>query len=216
MPGGWTGFGADASTTPAEEKLGVATFPEGYSFSGGNELSVGILANDPSTYSRQVTEDVMGQDAMMSSFWEPQVQAAMQMASMGMLGGNGREDLGGGATTPTSKLQMTEDFMKQFNEPGVQFVDPATIFQDAFERAENTEWEGRIGETGQPMSPYEIIEETHNALLTSMAFSTPETQAWAESILGNFAQEYILALGEGVTMSYPEFLRQNGVHELLG
>jgi hypothetical protein len=62
------------------------------------------------------------------------------------------------------------------------------------------------------MTPFEVIDTTHKALLTSMAFASPETAQWAESLLQNAAEEYMLALANGdidSSVSYPAFLRNH-------
>ncbi len=141
----------------------------------------------------------------------------MAMAAMGMLGGGtGNPGLGGGPDSPQGKLMATEDFMEQFDQPGVQFIDPGDVFDQAFTRADNTDWGNQIGEDGQLMTPFEIIDTTNSALLTAMAFSNPETEQWLESALNNAAQEYMLLIAdEGMAMSYPAFLREMGIDQML-
>jgi hypothetical protein len=142
----------------------------------------------------------------------------LNMATMGLLGDDINNTLGGGSTTPTGRLAASEDFMKQFDAEGVQFVDPADIWNQAFERANNTRFESMVSpQTGQLMTPEEIITATHDALLTSMGFANPETESWANSLLNNAAQEYMLALANGDTdLSYPAYLEQMGLSNLLG
>ena len=53
-----------------------------------------------------------------------------------------------------------------------------------------------------------MIQTTNNALLTSMGFSNPETEAWMTSLLENAAMEYMMYLAQGgdTSVSYPRFL----------
>jgi hypothetical protein len=191
------------------------TFPGGYSFSNGNELSVEILANNPEMFGRQLSEDVFDAPNM-SAFWTPKTEAALNLTSLGVLGnGNGLPGFAGGPSTPTGKLAATEDFMKQFAEPGVQFVDPSQIYEQVFSRAMQTDWEKQIGEQGTVMAPEEVISTTNTALMQAAAFSNPETARWMQSILQNAAQEYIMYLGDGgEPISYPKFLERQGIDQL--
>lgn len=204
---------------PIEDDLpdiGVNQFPGGYSFSGGNESSVDILSGHPELWARQQAERAGTPN--MAAFLEPRSNASLNMATMGLIGEDINDTLGGGSTTPTGRLAASEDFMKQFDAPGVQFVDPADIWNQAFERANNTDFSSMTSpQTGQVMTPEEIISTTNDALMTSMGFSTPETEAWATSLLNNAAQEYMLALANGETdLSYPAFLESMGLSNLLG
>lgn len=211
--GGPTLAGGYGSEVPIGDEdfadVDVANFPGGYSFSGGNETSVDLFARNPELFNRNLTENVLDQPGM-DSFWENKTRAAMNMSSLGLLGnGSGRDDLGGGPTTSTGQLAATEDFMKQFAQPGVQTVNPGDIYRQIFERAGNTDWSTQMSRQGNgPMGPEEIADTTNSALLTSMGFSTPETEAWMTSLLENAKMEYMMYLAQGgdTSVSYPKFL----------
>jgi hypothetical protein len=211
-----SGLGYDTLPEYELPDIDVNQFPEGYSFSGGNEASVDILSSHPELWTRQQANRAGTPN--MAAFMEPRVNASLNMATMGLLGDDINNTLGGGSTTPTGRLAASEDFMKQFDAEGVQFVDPADIWNQAFERANNTRFESMVSpQTGQLMTPEEIITATHDALLTSMGFANPETESWANSLLNNAAQEYMLALANGDTdLSYPAYLEQMGLSNLLG
>lgn len=219
-PGGWatvanSTLGRDYTQDDLPD-VNAQQFPAGYSFSGGNEASVDILSGHPDLWARQQAERAGTPN--MAAFLQPRSDASLMMATMGLIGDDNNNTLHGGSTTPTGRLAASEDFMKQFDAPGVQFIDPADVWNQAFERANNTDFSHEISQqTGQIMTPEEVINATNDALMTSMGFANPETEQWATSLLNNAAQEYMLALANGETdVSYPAFLDRMGLSNLLG
>jgi hypothetical protein len=199
--------------------VNAITFPGGYSFSGSNETAVDMFKYNPELFNKNLTENVLDQPGM-EDYWGNKTAAAMNMANYGLLGnGSGRSDLGGGPTTTTGQLAATEDFMKQFAQPGVQTVDPGEIYQQIFQRALATDWDAQSSRQGDgPMGKEEQIAVTNEALLTSMGFSNPETEAWMSSLLENAAMEYMMYLAQGgdTSVSYPKFLDETmGFSDLL-
>lgn len=216
-----SGYGNDLGDFGADDVADVnaVDFPKGYSFSGSNETAVDMFKYNPELYNKNIVENVLKEPGM-DEYWGNRTAAAMNMANFGLLGkGSGRQDLGGGPTTTTGQLAATEDFMKQFAQPGVQTVDPGQIYEQIFQRALATDWDKQSSRQHDgPMGKEEQIQVTNEALLTSMGFSNPETEQWMTSLLENAAQEYMMYLAQGgdTSVSYPRFLDETmGFSDLL-
>jgi hypothetical protein len=197
----------------------VGNIDPSYSFAGGNEYSTDIYAQNPGLFARNLAEDKFG-SASMSSYLEPRVTAAAQMANMGLIGdqsmGSGIPGLSSGVSSGINENMAVEDFMSQFAAPGVQFVDPGDIYQQSFQKAMETDFSKAIDpQTKQPMDEYAQIEATHKALSTAMAFASPEAEEALMGVLQNAAQEYMMYLAEGgEPISYPKFLETRGLGDL--
>lgn len=197
----------------------------GTPLAGMSPAAIDMMSRNPEVFARMLS-DQAGGGVNTESFLGPRAEAAMQLAGMGMLG-HATEGIGGMPGTegrnltsaPSSdveKMLAAQAFMDQFNAPGAQFVDVNKLFQEEFNRAANTNFEGLTDPQGRPLGIEGSIEMTNNALMASAPFMSQETQAWISSTLNYAAVQYMTELATGKTdMSYPAYLKSLGVDQML-
>lgn len=194
----------------------------GTPFEGMNPAGIEMMVDNPALLADFLSKQE-GAGPNAAKFLGPRTQAALAMSGMGMLGRSSRgsspsglPDLTQSPTSDIDKLLAAQEFMEQFNQPGTQFVDVNAVYQDAFNRASNTNFEGLTDENGNPIGVEGSISLTNDALLAAAPFMSQETQAWLSSTLQYAALQYMekLATGE-ISMSYPAYLRSLGIDQML-
>lgn len=196
----------------------------GTPFSGMGPAGIENLVNNPRVLA-QVLAEQEGAGPNAAAFLGPRAEAALALSGMGLLGRSSQGlpnagmpgmNLTSSPTSDVDKLLAAQEFLDQFNHPGSQFVDVNAIYQESFDRAANTNFEGLTGEGGQPLGIEESISLTNDALMASSPFMSQETQAWLSSALNAAAVEYMAKVSTGeITMSYPNYLRTLGIDKML-
>lgn len=191
-------------------KADLDEMSEGYSFSGMAPGNLGMLLSDPAVHAKLVAEQRGGGDATaaMDQQW---MEAANQLAAMGVIGGSVDNTVFGGNWDQPSRLAAMEDVSNLMAQPGMQFVNPRDIYGESFRRAEATDYSTLKGQNGEPIGIDEVIQITNGALQAQAPFMTPEAAAYLSSRLSGAAVEYKAQLAKGETsLSYPAFLKAMG------
>lgn len=189
-------------------------------FANASPEMIDTLVRNPVVLTHLLAQQ-QGGGANSEAFLGPRVEAALALAGTGMLGRGtrGRGPLPGLDEAPADDLQKllaAQEFMDQFNAPGTQFVDTNALYQDAFNRATNTDLRSQTDQQGRAIGIEGEIELTNKALLAAAPFMSQEEQAWVSSALQSAAVEYMtkVTMGE-ISMSYPNYLRSIGIDQML-
>jgi hypothetical protein len=185
-----------------------------YSFSGTSPAMRDLIRQRPDVYANILYEDQPITQEVMS----PYLESASALAETGMLGGGipGNRTLSGGPNSPTMELAAIEDFMKQFDQPGMQFVDPAQVYGELFTRLEGTPTETMRNREGQQANIHEQIALSNQALFNAAPYLADSTREYLAARLEQAGVEYLTKLAKGETdQSYPAYLRSIGAHTWL-
>ena len=190
----------------------MADVPQGYSFSDVAPGMFGMVRQNP-----QVMLDLMyGESPAMQGAMAPYLEAANTLSGMGVLGQGGSAggdtgDLMGGPEADAYRMAAMEDFLRQMEQPGMQFVDPGQAYGQVFNRTMGTEFEDLRNDQGMPFGPEETIAMTNQALFAVNPFMTEETAAMLSSRLEEAAVDYLGKLARGETqLTYPKYLESIG------
>lgn len=221
MPGGslhqsFSGGGgpiANSLLAPGANSSPEANFedliPQGYSFSDNTWEGIGMLASDP----RLMAKEMYGDNQVQATSRQKYIEAAMTLAQMGLIGGNGAADFTGGSASDATQLAAVEDLLATYDQPGM-YVNPGKVYNDLYNRAQVQDFSGLTDGSGDPISIEDQVAMTNQALMAAAPFGNETSAAWLSSRLENAALQYrsMLANGE-VTMSYPKYLDSIGARD---
>jgi hypothetical protein len=189
--------------------------PEGYAISGIAPGMIPDLGRDPQVLLRMMmdSQGINGPGA--EGIYGPYMQAANALSSVGVLSQQGNSLFGGGSD-PVTRMTEVEDFLGNFAEPGMQFVNPGVITDEILSRSINTDLANMLDENGNPYGPDAEIEITNAMMLQAAPFLTQEAATYMTSRLEQAALEYKTMLYRGeVSMSYPKYLESIGARDWL-
>lgn len=171
------------------------------------------LADSPGVFGNLLYEESPTTREMMMPF----LTSASELADIGALGGGtGSGDLFEGQNISASmKLAMIEQAMGHFDQPGTQFVDPAKIYQDVYQRVQNTDPALMTDDQGNRGIQAQIAV-TNQALMNAAPYMSPDARSSMETRLNQAALQYLTEKARGFEGSYPEFLNQIEAFKWMG
>jgi hypothetical protein len=203
--GGGTDWGAEAAN------MGLVGMPEGSAFGNVDASGLGLFANSPELFARQLAESRGGGPGFAGTI-APYAESALRLAGEGTLGGSQGKGLGAGPSSNAEQLAAAEAYLQATTtQPGVS-GDPAGIYRDMFRRSQRTDPQAMNSGEGMAGDMNNQIQVTNGALAASM---TPDMTDAARERLTNMlnmaAQDWVMKTATGEeNRSYPEYLRAIG------
>lgn len=175
-------------------------------FAGMNPEAANLYANDPSALANLL----YGSGGGAADFMTPQVNAALQLSRLGVLGRHGKGGIGTGPGSETGNVVQAEQFV---NAPGQgQFIDPEWVQRRALRALRNTPEEMFATGSGGASDWRSQVEVSRNALLDTAGAYMGEDSARALSVrIDMAAQQWLQAMARGEQVgTFPQFLKDQG------
>lgn len=179
--------------------------PDDYAFDDTPLGMRDMIASNPDVYANIMYGDSQIKRETMTPF----IQSAGALAAAGVIGPSYSDDLHGGATSSSLRMQAMEDAVNTMDQPGMQFVDPGSIYGQMFDRASNSYDPG--DPTSDATKITEQIDLTNEALMNAAPYMAKDASEYLAARLEQARLEYITLIAKGeASMTYPAYLQSIG------